>query len=184
MPRVLWKGLLKATILTFTLSGIVSCQKTDGINQFLPTPTESWSPQDTLFFELPEIMHEGDFDVQVQARITYTYPYRSLRLVVEQAYGESDSIAAYKETVAPDLERKNQVRTYRDTVLLDLVDDCGNFTGKGRDLLEYDMPVRYIHMQSGESGEIRIFHVQAESNIRGVHDVGLQITPLKKTQDK
>lgn len=142
-----------------------SCTKNDGINLFHPTPMDGWSSHDTLNFEVPAVSQTCDFDVQVQVRLTRKYNYSDLWLVVEQDYGEADSLANQSSCVTHHL----------DTVCMKITDEEGNFTGKGRDLLEYSMPVRFVRLQQGEEGVIRVHHIEGMTDLIGVHDVGMEV---------
>lgn len=141
-----------------------ACQKSDGINQFHPTSVAGWDCHDTLLFHLPPTSAAHDFDIQVQARVTPKFPLDELWLVVEQSFGEPDSTSRLH---------------YADTAKIRLSDANGILTGNGRHLLEYQHPIRFVHLHEGEGGQVRIRQVSDYEKIPGVHDIGIAIVPIK-----
>ncbi|MCQ2222546.1 MAG: gliding motility lipoprotein GldH [Bacteroidaceae bacterium] len=148
----------KSIILTSLLMLATACQKADGINQFQPTDTEGWNCLDTLVFDVPASTQPHDYEVLIHARITHQFSSKDLWMVVEQQYGDPDSL-----------------RPFVDTLTIQVADENGNFIGKGRDLLEYTTPVRVVRLQSGTEGQIRVHHIQTDTHVKGVHDVGIEV---------
>lgn len=139
---------------------LTSCQKQDGINQFQHINSERWDTNDTVSFEMPGSSKNIRYQLNIQTRIDRNYHFKNLWLCVEQEYGDSIT------------------KLITDTIEMRLTDDEGNFTGKGRYLLEYLTNVREVDVYENEKAKIRIHHIMSQP-VSGIHDIGIQLTPLQ-----
>ena len=90
-------------------------------------------------------------------RITSTYPFMSLRLVVEQVI-----IPAH--------------RLVRDTIDCHLIDRNGKPKGQGMSYYQYQVPVNDISLQQGDSLHICVRHDMKREILPGISDVGIKMT--------
>lgn len=142
---------------------MASCHKRDGINVLQSVDTSEWDTNDTLFFEVPATQEEGYFDLSLQTRITRKYAYENLWIVVEQAY-QADSLLGIKP------------QHYIDTICMQLTNESGDFSGYGKDLLEYTVPIRQVHLPQSMEGKISLHHIMSSTTINGVHDIGVALS--------
>lgn len=168
---------LKVTTIKKSIIGIIAitllsaCKKSDGICQFLPIGEQGWNKKDTMLFEVPASTQEADYDVLLLTRVTRQFAHRDLWVVVEQEFGNTDSI---------DSNASQNIRRHTDTIQIDIADKNGYFIGKGRDLLEYSTPIRFVRLKEGDGATFRIHHLQNTPNVTGVHDIGIEVSALEK----
>ena len=164
---------LTRNILISSVLLLLSCQKQDGINIFRPIDSKGWSTYDTLTFDVPASSQLADYDITFQARITHNYAYKDLWLVIEQNY--CDTICEDTLTFAEEMRHSTY---FTDTVHLAIVDQDGNFTGTGREFLQYSCPVRFVKLKEGMHGTLHIHHIMSDHIIEGIHDIGIEMSPL------
>ncbi|MCQ2197224.1 MAG: gliding motility lipoprotein GldH [Bacteroidaceae bacterium] len=161
---------------------LTSCHKQDGINVFQSVDTDGWDTKDTMVFEVPTTDYNATHNLTLLARITRQFAYKDLWMVVEQDY-ETDSLyLAQCDTIYPD-EKEYDKKTTRtspcsllDTVHIEITNDNGIFEGSGKDLLEYEIPVRNVHLKQGTKGTIRIHHIMTDRKVEGIHDIGCDLS--------
>lgn len=149
-------------ISIYSVIALTSCQKHDGINVFEPVDVDGWAKTDSVTFNIPNTEKSKEYEFSVQCRITRNYAFKDLWLEVMQEYGDS----AHHTTII-------------DTLCMTLADDNGNFNGNGRSLLEYQEKLRKIILREDDQATIRISHIMNEDPLKGIHDIGILLTPLQ-----
>ncbi len=161
---------------------MASCHKQDGIYVFQSVNSDEWDIKDTLVFEVPTTDYNATHNLRLLARITRQFAYKDLWVVVKQDY-ETDSLyLAQCDTIYPDDEEydKKAVSTspcsLLDTIHIEITNENGIFKGSGKDLLEYEIPVRNVHLKQGTKGSIRIHHIMTTRVLEGIHDIGCNLS--------
>lgn len=165
---------------------LAACHKEDGINLFKHVDAEGWQKNDTLVFDIPATEEDADYDLQIQARLTRKYSFADLWLIAEQTYTEDSTMYAITDTISTPPEDSVTIepphsltQTINDTIHIAIADENGNMTGNGKSLLEYKQPIRFVRIKKGTTGAIRIRHIMTPQNIQGIHDIGIELKPLR-----
>lgn len=164
MANIAEKMLVLCSVLL-----MASCQMKDGTDCFAPVNAEGWHSKDTVSFNIPTMGHEADYSLRVKVRINRKYEYKDLWVVAEQTYAQEDEP---KDGEKPFL-------TLTDTIHILLIDEKGNLSGEGKNLMTFCHPVRNVRLKNNSNGQIRLHHIMDEKCIRGVHDVGVELLPLE-----
>ena len=174
-------------LLVIALLLTSSCQQTEGIHLFRPTPSTGWAQNDTIIYSLPAAEHSSDYDLQVELRIDNRYAYQDLWLVLDQTYQTRQEQKRRSYTTVELKQRQEQAKHethishhqhYSDTLQLQLTDGH-RLNGTGRDLLVYRFPIRFVHLVRQEQGTITVRHIMDCDTLQGIHDVGISFLPTK-----
>ena len=66
----------------------------------------------------------------------------------------------------------------KDTLDITLTNELGEAQGNGISNYEYVLPLPQLHLQPGDQGRIRIYHLMRRPTLSGITNVGLEISPL------
>jgi gliding motility-associated lipoprotein GldH len=143
--------------LFLAVCGMTACDSHVVFDKYEHTPIVGWEKNDTLFFDVSPVAIEGNYRQELGLRITGTYPFMSLRLVVEQVI-----IPAH--------------RLVRDTIDCHLIDRNGKPEGQGMSYYQYQVPVNDISLQQGDSLHICVRHDMKREILPGISDVGIKMT--------
>ncbi len=146
--------LLTSCLVLALLTGCVDERTV--YHHFEDTSLDGWKRTDTLSFPLPRLSADSTYTLTASIRITPTYPYADLRLVVEQPSATS-------------------VRSHRATLRFLLAHPAGTFTATGVDLEHHSLPIPTPLLHPTHA-TLRIYHIMRREELPGVNDVGLQIT--------
>ena len=143
-----------------------SCQDTLVYDQYTHTPIAGWEKNDTLSFEVPPLAASGYYQEQLGLRITGSYPFMGLTLIVEQ-------------TVFPD--NKKWEKTMKvDTIQCDLIDKNGITKGQGISYYQYDFPINVYHINEKDSIHVTVRHDMKREILPGISDIGLKLHRVKE----
>ena len=143
------------TLLIYILA-LSACGK-KAFDRYEHTPTGGWEKNDTLTFHVPKMAETGIYEEKLGLRIDNSFPFMRLALIVETL-------------VMPDFH------VLRDTVMPELVDVHGRYTGNGIGLFQYTIPIRELHLREGDSLRICVRHDMKREIIPGVSDVGIMLS--------
>jgi len=131
----------------------------DGVvyNTYRHTQAEGWDKTDTLFFDVLPLREAGVYRQTVGLRINESFPFNSVTLVVDC-------------TVEP------KHKTYSDTLRCRLTDNKGNMLGRGVSYYQYDFTASDLRLDEGDSLHIGVRHIMRRETLRGIADVGLQLS--------
>lgn len=142
-------GLTVATALS-------SCDRKTVFDQYDHTPIAGWEKNDTLKFGPIKIATTGAYAENIGLRISGTYPFQGLCLIVEH-------------TILP------QGSTTIDTLNCDLVSREGIVKGQGLSYYQYNFAMKDRMFNHGDSIYIHIRHNMKREIMPGVSDVGVKI---------
>lgn len=110
---------------------------------------------DTLEFPIDSVPVTGQYDLQIGARISNDFSYRTLWLVVEQRWDDQP--------------------THRDTLEFVIAEEGGHMKGSGVNRKEILQDAPALTLQSGWRGTLRIYHIMRNRAIHGVENIGIRL---------
>lgn len=128
-------------------------------------PSDGWDRQDTLVYELPELVPNANYGIAVNVRYTTDYPYQGLGVVVRHNLTDS---ATWK----------------CDTLLCTLFDKQGLPTGHGTtDFYQVEVKTKTdgkpLRVTTGTTGQespiVQLLHCMTDDKVVGVRDVGIRV---------
>jgi len=145
-------------IIFFVLAVAVcmtSCNRKNVYISYQHVPVSGWDKNDTLTYDVSPLK-EGRYREVVGVRITRSYPFMSLSLVV-------------KQTILP------SGYVHCDTLNCKLVDENGKFMGQGVSFYQQTFHLNTIRLHEGDSLHINIKHNMKREVMHGVSDIGFRI---------
>ena len=139
-----------------------SCNNATIFDEYAHTPIAGWEKNDTLSFEVSPLAESGLYQQNLGLRITGSYPFMSLTLIVKQ------TIFHNKKKVLSECKT--------DTVNCQLIDKNGVSKGQGISYFQFNMPINTYQMHQGDSIHIAIQHDMKREILPGVSDVGVKIS--------
>lgn len=156
------KRFVYTLLLIGTASMLFSCHRSMVYDRYEHTPVAGWEKNDTLSFEIPGMDQDGDYQSCLGLRITSSYPFMRLTLIV-------------RSEIHPKTHPQDGMSTQEDTVVCSLIDSIGRTKGQGIGSYQYMFPVTSLHLQKGDSLHIAIRHDMKREILPGITDIGLQI---------
>lgn len=149
---------------------LVSCQDHRVYDHFEHTPLTGWEKNDSQFFNIPQIVNEDNYNLNLGLRISSIYPYQSLTLIVRQTvYPKTEKKGKGHQTSAVQPQR-----TYVDTMNCRLISPDGKSRGKGIGSIQYQFHVTNIHLNRGDSVHICVSHDMKQEILPGISDIGIE----------
>ena len=147
------------------LAAFASCTESTAFKDYRDLPSEGWQAKDTLTFQVDTIRRAAPYEVILGIRTSsaHAYPFQQLTLVAEQEWKVAD---------------KDSVYSQKDTLDITLTNELGEAQGNGISNYEYVLPLPQLHLQPGDQGRIRIYHLMRRPTLSGITNVGLEISPL------
>ena len=136
-------------LLTF-----LSCNDNIVYYRYLSTPLSGWAKNDTLSFHLPKTQVEGKYSMDMCLRVSNSYPFTSLTLIV-------------KKTFFPSMIISN------DTIRCKLRDEKGVPRRQGVSYYQYSFHIDDLHLQQDDSLQVDIRHDMKREMLPGIGDVGI-----------
>lgn len=143
------KHSLTLFLMAWMLAAI-SCKQNTIYHSYRPVEPAGWEKNDTLFYTLQQpIANSGDHCLSIGIRHKDSYEYQDIWLVVNT-----------------------------DTVHLQLADPSGYWHGKGiGELRQYTHhPIPVPNHRGDTIREIRITHIMQDNPLKGIHDIGIEIS--------
>ncbi len=134
-----------------------ACNSKTVYSHYEPTPIEGWERSDTLVYKDIVIKATADYKEEIGLRINDAFPFRSIFLEVEQH-------------VRP----MNLFKT--DTLSCRLIDRNGNVKGRGLSYYQYNFHLTTLHLNAGDTLDIRIRHHMKREILPGIANVGMTIS--------
>ena len=149
--------LLPISILLTAVCLCCACDRKIIYDHYAHTPIAGWEKNDTLFFDIKPIAEDGVYRQELGLRINGSYPFKKLRLIVEQHQHPGNSIR-------------------HDTLDCELIDDKGNPKGQGICYYQYALPIGEINVRKGDSLHIGVRHSMKRFILPGIADIGIKMT--------
>ena len=151
----------KYTLLYYIgLGGLLlcmACKNKTTYSHYEHVPIAGWEKNDTLSFSIEPIKQGGRYQENIGIRINGAYPFMGLTLIAEQ-------------TIFPSME------SHSDTLNYELIDEDGNMKGKGISHYQYNLPLKTLSLQEGDSLSINIRHDMKREILPGISDIGITLT--------
>ena len=149
-PNRLWLPMVGAILC-------VACIKGTLMHHFEHVDPEGWNRYDTLLFSLAPMPHQGRYDFTIDIRYANDFPYEGI-------------------WVAAETRLRHPSVTRRDTLYLKTTDENGTPVGKGLNLLQHSMTLYTLHLQPGQEGTLRLYHLMRLETMPDIREIGLKIT--------
>lgn len=156
MQKRVYTLLYNIVSVVMTAAVAVSCATDTVYYSYAHTPVAGWEKNDTLTFNIPGMAAPGTYSQQVGLRMTSTFPFTSISLIVEQR-------------IMP----RGKVLT--DTIKCPITDIRGNFLGDGISSFQYMFPLREVTLNKKDSIHVSIRHNMKREILPGVSDIGLKM---------
>lgn len=148
---------LSLTALVAVLLSLFSCHSDKIAHLYRAVPSDGWSQGDTLTFPLSEVPQNGHYRLRVGVRVTDTYPYTSLWLVLKSQW-------------------QNPMMRRCDTLECRLCDEEGFINGKGLKTHQYLFSLPSVTLTKGQFGTFRVCHIMRKETLQGVSDIGIELS--------
>lgn len=135
---------------------LTACNQQKVYDQYSPTPITGWEKNDGATFNVPKVTQGGSYTPEIGLRISGTYPFMGLTLIVEQ-------------NIIPG----NRVR--RDTLTCDLINKDGTLLGKGVNYYQYQFSLPALELHENDSLHVYIRHDMKREILPGISDVGYKL---------
>lgn len=146
-------------IILLTLFLLSSCG--DKVyDKYKHTSVAGWEKNDTLSFDVSPLAQSGQYDMGLGLRITNSFPFMSITLIVEQTVYPKGTITA-------------------DTINCQLIDRRGVHKEQGVSYYQYNFPIETMNWEKGDSIHINVRHDMKREILPGVSEVGIIINPAK-----
>ena len=153
--------LSKAAIVFFPLLlltlMLTACDHATVYHHYEHTPETGWEKNDTLTFDIPPIAQSGTYRQEVGLRITASYPFMGLHLIIEQT----------------NLQTHEQ---RSDTLSCSLVSEQGTPMGHGVSQYQYLFPLNTQHIPAGSPLRITVRHDMKREILPGITDIGIRLS--------
>lgn len=144
-------------IIVMAIWLVMSCNTDTIYHHFSHIPEEGWDKRDTFYFKIDTILVEGNYTATLCTRTDATYPYRNLSLKTIL-------------TVMP-----SNTTTTRSTDF-DITNQEGAHDRKGITLHNHEREISTIHLQPGDSLNVKVAHNMRKETMPGITDIGIKVT--------
>lgn len=156
------KRLFYTLLIIGAYLALSSCKESLVYDKYSHTPIAGWEKNDTLSFEIPPLATSGNYQEMLGLRITGSYPFMGLTLIVEQ-------------TIYPDPTRKSEKMEKTDTIQCNLLDQNGATRGQGISYYQYNFPINIYQMNENDSIHVTIRHDMKREILPGISDIGFKM---------
>lgn len=157
-PRIHAKHQLQvctvAVAVYMAVAALLSCSSNVVYSSYEHSPLSGWERNDTLVFNVPAVTTPSTYRQRIGLRMTGSFPFTSLSLIVEQHVYPSGKVVA-------------------DTLKCPVTDERGNFLGDGISAFQYSFKLREMALNAGDSLHVTVRHNMKREILPGVSDVGL-----------
>ncbi len=158
IPRIRAMQMLQVCVVAvsiyLTVATFLSCSSNVVYASYEHSPLSGWERNDTLVFNVPAVTVPSTYRQRIGLRMTGSFPFTSLSLIVEQRIYPSGKVVA-------------------DTLKCPVTDERGNFLGDGISAFQYSFELREMALNAGDSLHVTVRHNMKREILPGVSDVGL-----------
>lgn len=145
---------LSVTLLLLIFTLATSCGGNKVYDRYADVSVSGWESRDSLVFDVPKANEGGTYDITLGTRITSSYPFKSITLLVRTVTYPS-------------------IKTQCDTVECALIGDNGRPFGEGVSVFENTFPVCSMHVNEGDSLHISVTHNMRLEDLPGITAIGI-----------
>lgn len=158
-------------ILTVAVT-LVGCNRKAIYSHYEPIPLSGWEKNDTAFFTITPVTVDGQYEELLGLRINMDYPFTEVALIIHQTLipkkiAPTDSIS--------DTLMLPVIRQRCDTLHATLFTNDGSLLGKGITCYQYEFSLANVHLTSGDSLCIKVYHNMKRNPLPGLSDVGITL---------
>lgn len=158
--RISFPSLLSVAL---TAALLLSCNRNTIWHGYQDVSERGWYRGDTLLLCIPSLESAGTYLEELEFRTSTRYPFKRLRLVVDQTIYHTTGTVWRDET-------------HSDTITCNIYDSDGQPLGDGLDLYQFRVPFRQLTLQEGDSLHLLITHGMQRTSLTGVTDVGIRLS--------
>ena len=149
------RNKLFLTILILAVVVVLTgCDRQTVYSHYEHVPLEGWEKVDTLFFEVPPVKEAGTYQQEIGIRTDISFPFQSISLNVAQD--------VFPQGV--------HTQTTKNCVLYD---ETGKERGSGISRFQYEVYLKDIQLNQGDSLRIYVTHNMRREIMSGVTDIGI-----------
>ena len=141
-------------VLLFLLC--VSCTKKMVVHQYAHIDNDGWARNDTLSFEIPPVVANGDYALFLGMRYSNDMPYEAIWMEVETQFSHP---------------RQSSL----DTLCFQTADSTGMLCGKGINLKQQEVFLSSLQLKEGQHGTVKVRHIMARNLLPFVRDIGIKV---------
>jgi gliding motility-associated lipoprotein GldH len=133
-----------------------SCSRNTIYSHYEPVDVNGWERGDTLYYHITTLRDSGNFSTQLGLRLTSTYPYQEVSLIMEQQLLPAGTMTM-------------------DTLNIKLADQEGNLNGIGLSMLDYTIPLSDILLSYSDTLNVSIRHNMRREMLPGITNIGITL---------
>lgn len=137
-------------------------------SEYNHTPVGGWEKNEPVSYTIAPIKDDGVYNLSLNLRLSGTYPFRNLHLMVRQT--------VYPKGYGTDSIPPLPVRNITDMPTCMVTDDRGTMLGSGVTYYQYDIPLRKVNYHSGDSIVLTVSHTMKREILPGIADVGITLS--------
>ena len=131
-----------------------ACHPYTRYDEYRHINAEGWDRDTVVCFDVAPAAESGTYTEDLLIRTDNRYPFRQLRLVVDQEIIPSH-------------------RTITDTLMFDIYSSDGDNEGRGFSLFHNEKVFRFLTLRQGDSLHVTVRHDMRRHILSGIHDIGL-----------
>jgi len=125
-------------------------------DHYVESEVEGWEKNESITFGIDSLKESGHYALMLGLRISDRYPFQNLQMVVDQ-------------TIYPSQQ------TVHDVIECKVTDKQGAMLGHGISIYQYDLPVRKLFYQKGDSISVKVRHNMKREILPGIINVGVTL---------
>ena len=152
---------IQVAVAIIAAAAFTSCFDNTIHFEYKGTDISGWNREDSITFSIRPLEASSYYFEEIGIRANTEYPYERLHLIVRQeVISTTDTTRRF---------------TITDKVNLPIYDEKGTPIGSGVNLRQYQIPLKTVNLQAGDSLQISICHNMRDSIICGIADVGVKL---------
>lgn len=144
---------LPVIVVAFML--FLSCSDDVILDSFHDVNLWGWNTQDTVTFDFPKIMSDGEIKMSIGVRSTESYKYDAVCLIGSL---ECDGFLARMDSIA-----------------INIYNSDGIPNGQGFPYMTNTVDIPIVHVDSGHKYTYKIVHIMSPGKLKGICGVGLEL---------
>lgn len=153
--------IIQVAVAIIAAVAFTSCFENTIHFEYKGTDIGGWNREDSITFSIRPLEESSYYFEEIGIRANVEFPYERLHLTVRQE-------------VISTTDSTRRV-TITDKVSLPIYDEEGKPIGTGVNLRQYQIPLKTVKLQVGDSLQVSIRHNMRDSIICGIADVGIKL---------
>lgn len=144
-------------LLLLVTALVTACSGGKIYDRYADVTVSGWGKRDSIAFDVPRVSEPGVYNIVLGTRITSTYPFKSMTLVVRTVRYPGGKVS-YNSVPCP------------------LVSDSGHPLGEGVSVFENSYPVCSQQLNEGDSLHISVTHNMRLEDLPGITAIGVSVS--------